>query len=313
MIVLRTPKGWTCPKEIDGKRCEGYWRSHQVPMGEMYENPEHVRILEQWMKSYRPEELFDEAGRLKPELAELAPKGTRRMSANPHANGGALLRDLRLPDFRDFADRDAGAGRGDRRGDARDGPLPRRRDAAQSRPAQLPPVQPRREQLQPLAGRAQRARTAPGRPRPSLRRSSRARRPGDGDAQRAPVPGLARRLSADRPARLLLVLRGLHPHHRLDVQPARQVAEGVQRHPMAPADRLAQLSAVEPRLAAGPQRLQPSGPRLHRPRRQQEGRGRARLSAAGRQLPAVGHRPLPAEPQLRQRDRRRQAAGAACG
>jgi xylulose-5-phosphate/fructose-6-phosphate phosphoketolase len=103
MIVLRTPKGWTCPKEIDGRRTEDYWRSHQVPMGEMHENPEHVRILEDWMKSYRPAELFDDDGRLRPELAELAPKGERRMSANPHANGGLLLRDLRLPDFRDYA------------------------------------------------------------------------------------------------------------------------------------------------------------------------------------------------------------------
>jgi xylulose-5-phosphate/fructose-6-phosphate phosphoketolase len=103
MIVLRTPKGWTCPKEIDGKRTEDYWRSHQVPMGEMHENPQHVRILEQWMKSYRPQELFDEAGRLRAELADLAPSGSRRMSANPHTNGGLLLRDLRLPDFRDYA------------------------------------------------------------------------------------------------------------------------------------------------------------------------------------------------------------------
>ena len=74
MIVLRTPKGWTCPKEIDGRRTEGYWRAHQVPMGEMHENPEHVRILEEWMKSYRPEELFDRNGRLRPELAELPPQ-----------------------------------------------------------------------------------------------------------------------------------------------------------------------------------------------------------------------------------------------
>src|SRR6516162_5875597 len=103
MIVLRTPKGWTCPKEIDGKRTEDYWRSHQVPMGEMHENPAHVRILEQWMKSYRPAELFDESGRLRPELAELAPRGTRRMSANPHTNGGLLLSELRLPNFRDYA------------------------------------------------------------------------------------------------------------------------------------------------------------------------------------------------------------------
>jgi xylulose-5-phosphate/fructose-6-phosphate phosphoketolase len=103
MIILRSPKGWTCPKEIDGKRAEDSWRSHQVPMGEMHEKPGHIRILEQWMKSYRPQELFDANGRFKPELAEIAPKGQRRMSANPHANGGLLLRDLRLPDFRKYA------------------------------------------------------------------------------------------------------------------------------------------------------------------------------------------------------------------
>src|SRR5438094_1385752 len=102
MIVFRTPKGWTCPPEIDGKKCEDYWRSHQVPMGDM-DKPEHVKILEQWMKSYRPEELFDADGRLRAELAELAPTGHRRMSDNPHANGGLLLRDLKMPDFRDYA------------------------------------------------------------------------------------------------------------------------------------------------------------------------------------------------------------------
>jgi xylulose-5-phosphate/fructose-6-phosphate phosphoketolase len=103
MIVLRTPKGWTGPKEVDGKKAEGSWRSHQVPMGEMHENPEHVKVLEDWMKSYGPQELFDASGRLKPELAELAPKGTRRMGATPHANGGLLLKDLKLPDFREYA------------------------------------------------------------------------------------------------------------------------------------------------------------------------------------------------------------------
>jgi xylulose-5-phosphate/fructose-6-phosphate phosphoketolase len=103
MIILRSPKGWTCPKTIDGKRAEDSWRSHQVPMGEMHEKPEHIKILEQWMRSYRPEELFDESGKFKPELAEIAPRGERRMSANPHANGGLLLRDLRLPDFRKYA------------------------------------------------------------------------------------------------------------------------------------------------------------------------------------------------------------------
>src|SRR4030095_15736195 len=103
MIVLRSPKGWTGPKEVDGKKTEGFWRSHQVPMGEMHENPAHVKVLEDWMKSYRPQELFDASGRLNEELAELAPKGTRRMGANPHANGGLLLKDLKLPDFREYA------------------------------------------------------------------------------------------------------------------------------------------------------------------------------------------------------------------
>jgi len=103
MIVLRTPKGWTGPREVDGQRTEGSWRSHQVPLSEMASIPEHVRMLEDWMKSYRPEELFDETGRLIPELAELAPVGERRMGANPHANGGLMLRDLRMPDFRDYA------------------------------------------------------------------------------------------------------------------------------------------------------------------------------------------------------------------
>ncbi len=102
MIILRSPKGWTGPKVVDGKPTEGTFRSHQVPMGEM-NHPGHVKILEKWLKSYRPQELFDKSGRLIPELAELAPKGERRMSANPHANGGLLLRDLRLPDFRDYA------------------------------------------------------------------------------------------------------------------------------------------------------------------------------------------------------------------
>ncbi|MDH5320309.1 MAG: phosphoketolase family protein [Nitrospira sp.] len=109
MIVLRTPKGWTCPPEIDGKRTEDYWRSHQVPMGDM-DKPAHIKILERWMKSYKPHELFDKTGALRPELAELAPKGNRRMSANPHANGGLLLRDLRLPDFREYAVKIPGPG-----------------------------------------------------------------------------------------------------------------------------------------------------------------------------------------------------------
>jgi xylulose-5-phosphate/fructose-6-phosphate phosphoketolase len=103
MIVMRTPKGWTGPKEVDGKPVEGTWRAHQVPVTDFATKPEHLRILEDWMKSYRAEELFDEKGKLIPELSKLAPSGDRRMGANPHANGGLLLRDLVMPDFRQYA------------------------------------------------------------------------------------------------------------------------------------------------------------------------------------------------------------------
>ena len=103
MIILRSPKGWTGPKMVDGLPAEGSFRSHQVPLSDMANKPEHVRQLEEWMRSYKPEELFDEAGKFRAEYAELAPQGERRMGANPHANGGLLLKDLRLPDFRDYA------------------------------------------------------------------------------------------------------------------------------------------------------------------------------------------------------------------
>lgn len=103
MIILRTPKGWTGPREVDGKKVEGTWRSHQVPLSETRTNAEHLEALREWLQSYRPEELFDETGALRPELRALAPTGTRRMSANPHANGGALLRDLDLPPIADYA------------------------------------------------------------------------------------------------------------------------------------------------------------------------------------------------------------------
>jgi xylulose-5-phosphate/fructose-6-phosphate phosphoketolase len=102
MIVLNTPKGWTGPKEVDGLPVEGTYRAHQVPLSEPTDHPEHLKLLESWLRSYKPNELFDHDGRLVPELAELAPKGERRMGANPHANGGILLRDLRLPDFREY-------------------------------------------------------------------------------------------------------------------------------------------------------------------------------------------------------------------
>jgi xylulose-5-phosphate/fructose-6-phosphate phosphoketolase len=102
MIVLRSPKGWTAPAEVDGHRLEGFWRAHQVPMADVKKNPEQLKILEKWMRAQKPEELFDASGKLIPELKELAPTGARRMGANPHANGGLLRRALRLPDFREY-------------------------------------------------------------------------------------------------------------------------------------------------------------------------------------------------------------------
>ncbi len=103
MIILRSPKGWTGPKTLDGKKVEGFWRAHQVPIEDPRENPDHLRVLEAWLRSYEPETLFDDAGHLRPELAALAPSGQRRMGANPHANGGILRRRLEVPDIRDFA------------------------------------------------------------------------------------------------------------------------------------------------------------------------------------------------------------------
>jgi len=103
MIVLRSPKGWTGPESVDGHKVEGFWRAHQVPLSSVHGHPQHLQQLEDWLRSYRPQELFDAEGRLLPELKALAPKGTRRMSASPHANGGLLRRDLRMPDFRDYA------------------------------------------------------------------------------------------------------------------------------------------------------------------------------------------------------------------
>jgi xylulose-5-phosphate/fructose-6-phosphate phosphoketolase len=110
LVVLRTPKGWTGPKEVDGQRVEGTFRAHQVPLAEVRTNTTHLKLLEEWLRSYRPDELFDGSGRLRPELAELAPRGERRMGANPYANGGLKLRELHMPDFREYAVRVASPG-----------------------------------------------------------------------------------------------------------------------------------------------------------------------------------------------------------
>ena len=258
---------------------------------------------------YRPEELFDEQGALRadvlaPGSGGRAPDGRQpARQRRPAAAGPAAAR---LPRLRG---RGRSAGGDVERGDPRARRVPARRRRAATRETFriFGPDETASNRLGAVFEVTDRVWGAEIWRR---RRSPRAGRPGRGGAQRAPVPGLARGLPAHRPPRPLQLLRGVHPHRRLDVQPARQVAEGHARDPVAAADRVAELPADLARLAPGPQRLLAPGPGLHRPRRQQEGRDRPRLPAAGRQLPAVGGRPLPAQPRLRQRDRRRQAARA---
>ena len=220
-----------------------------------------------------------------------APHG--RQSAHERRPAAAQPAASRLPRLRR---RRPCAGARVERGDARARGLSARRHADERGPIELPCLRPGRDGVEPPGGGAGgHGPRLDGRDR-ARRRSPGPRRPGARGPQRASLPGLARGLPADRPARRLQLLRGVHPHHRLDVQPARQVAEGHARHPVATPDRVPELPAVLARLAPGPQRLLPPGPRVHRPRGQQEGRDHPRLPAAGRQLPAVRRLPLPAQP-----------------
>ena len=285
MIVLRTPKGWTGPKVVDGQQIEGSFRAHQVPI--MMDKPEHLQILNDWLHSYHPEELFDENGRLIPELRELAPKGNHRIGANPHANGGLLLRDLRLPDFRDYAFNVPAPGAVEGQDMIELGAYVRdvfKLNADSRNFRAFGPDETMSNRLSHIfevTNRDWNARKA------RLGRVPGNRWPRDGrHALRAHVRGLAGRLSAHRPPRLLCQLRGVHPHHRLDGRAARQVAQGMQSAALAPEDRVAQPDSGLQRMAAGPQRLHPSGPRLPRPHCQQEGGRRAPVPAAGCQLPA---------------------------
>ena len=294
MIVLRTPKGWTGPKEVDGLPVEGTWRAHQVPLTDVREKPEHLAALEAWMRSYRPEELFDAAGRPRADIVDWLPRGDRRMGANPHANGGRLLRDLVLPEFPRLRSRGHEPGRAGCGGDAHPRPVPARRLPPQRRRARLPAVRARRDRVEPARRGVRGDAEDVGGRDPARRRFARARRPGDGDPVGDDVSGVARGLPAHRPPRSVLVLRGVHPHRRLDVQPAREMAEGLPDAAVAAADRVTELPPDVPRVAAGQQRLHAPGPRLHRPRGEQEGGGRARVPPAGREHAALDRRPLPA-------------------
>ena len=203
-IVLKTPKGWTGPKVVEGQPVEGTWRAHQVPLAETRTNPEHLKQLEEWMRSYHAEELFDSDGTLRPELARLAPQGERRMSANPHANGGLLRRELRLPDFRDYAVEVSAPGAAIAEATRVLGDW--LRDVIKANPSNFRlfgpdenGVQPARRRLpgdqQGVRGRDHTGGQSPG-----------ARRPGDGGIERAHVPGVAGGLPADRPARPVQLL-----------------------------------------------------------------------------------------------------------
>ena len=306
MIVLQTPKGWTGPKEIDGHKVEGTWRSHQVPMGEVRTNAENRAILERWMRSYRPEELFDDGGHLRPELAALPPAGTRRMSANPVANGGELLRELVLPDFRDYAV---------------DVPSPgaTTSEAARVLGTYVRDVMRTNTDNFRMFGPDETASNRLGAVLEVTDRTWMAEIV-EGDDHLAPDGRVMEVLSEHQCQGWLegYLLTGRHGIfncyeafiHIVDSM-FNQHAKWLKvtrdmpwRRPIASLNYL--LSS--PRLAAGPQRLLPPGSGLHRPRGQQEVGRHPRLPAARREHAAVRGRPLPPQPPLRQRHRGRQAA-----
>ena len=245
------------------------------------DNPANLKLLEDWMRSYKPEELFDAGGKLKPELKALAPKGNRRMSANPRANGGLLRKELKLPDFRSYAGESYP--RHDRiREYETTRRISARRDEAEH--DQLPRFRPRRDCLQPAPGGLRRKQeNLDGRNAAGRRRWRRviARRPRHGDAFRAHPAGLVGGISAHRAARILSHLRSLFRRHRFHVQPARQVARHLQEpRALARLGRLREHPAIVHRLASGPQWLFASGPRFHRPGHQQKRKCDASLFAA---------------------------------
>ena len=241
MIVLRTPKGWTGPDEVDGQPVEGTFRAHQVPLAEDPRRRRAPRAAGGVAALLpRPRSCSTPTGAPVERAALHGPGGQRRMSANPHANGGLLLRDLRLPDFRDLRGRRCRARR------QRLEPTARARAVGCATSIARQPARPS-GCSGPDEMASNRLERRLRRHRPGLEGRDRARRDDhlapdgrvDGGALRAPVPGLAGGLPAHRPARPVHLLRGVHPHRRLDVQPARQVAEGHPRHPVAPPDRLA--------------------------------------------------------------------------
>ena len=311
MIVLRSPKGWTGPKFVDGVKIEGTFRAHQVPLLVDEAHPGHVELLDAWMRSYKPDELFDRPGVCCPTWPRW-----------PHsASGGWAPTRTRTPGW-------SVIWRCPTTAPKRSLWPPRARWRQKTPACSAPscvtsfPLNDEEynfrlfgpdETLSNMLGavfevtdRQWEARTVDT--DEDLATQGRVL---DSMLSEHQCQGVAGRLPTHRTARAVQLLRGVHPHRRLDVQPARQMAQGDCGTTMAPRHRLAELPAGLPRVAAGPQRLHPPGPRLPGPRREQESRHRAGVSAAGRQLPALGGRSLPAQPPLRQRDRRRQTPDAA--
>ena len=227
MIVLRTPKGWTGPKVVDGQQIEGSFRAHQVPI--MMDKPEHLQILNDWLHSYHPEELFDENGRLIPELRELAPKGNHRIGANPHANGGLLLRDLRLPDFRDYAFDVPAPGAVEGQDMIELGAYVRdvfKLNESSRNFRAFGPDETMSNRLSHIFEVTNRDWNAEKLDTDEFLATD--GRVMDGMLSEHMCEGWLEGLSADGPSWLLCQLRGIYPHHRLDGGAARQVAQGMQ-------------------------------------------------------------------------------------
>ena len=306
MIVLRSPKGWTGPKVVDGKPVEGTWRSHQVPISDARNDDGHRRELEQWLRSYRPDELFDADGRLDPAIAALAPVGERRMSANPHANGGLLLRELELPDFRSYAVDVAAPGATTSEATRVLGAF--LRDVIRANPTTFRLFGPDETDSNRLSAVLEATdRVWQADILPTDEHLARAGRVLEVLSEHLCQGWLEGYLLTGRHGlfncyeAFIHIIDSMFNQHAKWLKVTRDI-------PWRRADRVAQLPAELARLAPGPQRLQPPGPGLHRPRREQEGRRDPRLPAARREHAAVGDRPLPAVAGLRERRRRRQAA-----
>ena len=296
MIVLKSPKGWTGPKTVDGLQIEGTFRAHQVPLLVDPAHPGHVAQLESWMRSYKPEELFDADGALIPELAALAPEGDRRMGANPHANGGMLLRNLRMPDFRANAVNVPSPGAAEAEDTRVLGEFLRDVTALNEEQRNFRVFGPD-ETLSNMLGAVFEV--------TSRQWDARVQ---DNDEFLAPDGRVLDSMLSEHQSEGWLegyLLTGRHGLFNCYEAFIHIVDSMFNQHAkwlkvtsaaaLAAPHRLAELPARLPRLAAGPQRLHPPGPRLPRPRRQQESRRRPGLPAARREQPAVGRRPLPAQ------------------